>query len=101
MGDTLICIADTSSIGSLIGYIICIIARYVIPLLMTLALVAFMWGAVQFILNAEDSQKREEGKSFLVWGIIALFVMVSVWGLVAIISNTFSIPFVIPQLPTS
>ncbi len=62
-----------------------------IPLVAALALLAFFWGLAKFILNADDEESRKSGKQFMIWGIIALFVMVSVWGLVQVIAQTFGI----------
>ena len=47
----------------------------------------FLWGVLKYVLNASDDAKAE-GKQFMLWGIIALFVMVSVWGLVNLISRS-------------
>lgn len=48
------------------------------------AVVVFFFGIVQFIWAARSGEAKamEEGKSFMVWGLIALFVMFSVWGIV-------------------
>jgi len=74
----------------------------VIPVVVALALIFFFWGLAQFILNAGNEQKRTEGKGIMLWGIIALFVIVSVWGLVTVLQNTFRIDsstsFKAPQL---
>ena len=60
-----------------------------IPILITLSVVYFFWGVSKFILAAGDSEGRRQGTSIMVWGIIGLFVIVSVWGLVAVLQNTF------------
>ena len=85
-------------LGDLFGYITCIISKSVIPLIFALAVAMFVWGVVQYVINAEDEAKRGQGRSFMIWGIIALSVMVSVWGLVQIVGKTFNIPNVIPQV---
>ena len=54
-----------------------------------LALVYFLWGAAQFILHGGDEGKRSEGTKMMIYGIIGLFVMVSVWSLVGVLENTF------------
>jgi len=63
----------------------------VIPLIFALAVAMFVWGVVQFVINSSEEAKKEKGKQFMVWGIIALTVMVCVWGLVAILGNTFGV----------
>lgn len=61
----------------------------VVLLLISLAIVFFLWGVFKFI--KEEGNKKEEGKEFMFWGIVGIFVMVSVWGLVNILSNTFNL----------
>ncbi|OIO33277.1 MAG: hypothetical protein COZ49_04260 [Candidatus Yonathbacteria bacterium CG_4_10_14_3_um_filter_47_65] len=71
-----------------------------VPLIIGLALVYFLWGVSKYILHGDDEKKREEGRQMMVYGIIGLFVMVSVWGLVNILVGTFGLSNIIPQLPT-
>jgi len=76
---------------NLLNYATCIINNSVIPLIFALAVVMFIWGVVQFVINSAEEAKKEKGRQFMIWGIIALAVMVSVWGLVSILGNTFGI----------
>lgn len=74
-----------------------IIGSYLIPLLTLAALGFFMYNVVMFIKNANNDKLRGEYKTTMIWGIVALFVMVSVWGIVAILggivgTNTSVIP---------
>lgn len=88
-------------IGDLLDFVTCNISRSVVPLIFVLALAAFVWGVVQYvILGAEEEAKRAKGRQFMIWGIVALAVMVSVWGLVRVLTNTFGVKNVIPQLQT-
>jgi len=57
-----------------------------------LALLVFLWGLVKFIFKANDPESNKEGKNLMKWGIIALFVMVSVWGIVGFIQRGFGLP---------
>ncbi|MFA6076501.1 MAG: hypothetical protein WC735_00290 [Candidatus Paceibacterota bacterium] len=83
----------------LLNYATCIINTSVIPLIFALAIVMFVWGVVQFVINSDDEAKKTKGKMFMIWGIVALTVMVSVWGLVAILGNTFGVNTgIIPQV---
>lgn len=63
--------------------------EYTIPLLMGMALLVFMWGGAKFMYGAGDEKTRNAGKALLLWGVVGLFVMVSVWGIVIIVSTTF------------
>ncbi|MEA3398997.1 MAG: pilin [Patescibacteria group bacterium] len=92
-------ISSSSSVGDVINLITCILLKSVIPLLFALATVAFVWGIIQYFLNPGNEEKRKEGKQYLIWGLVGLFVMVSIWGLVGIIAGTFGLDTVfIPQL---
>ena len=94
--------AEPKDLGEFINIITGIIGNSIIPLIFTLAFAFFIWGVVQYVLNDSDEGKKEKGKQFMVWGIIALFVMFSVWGLVKILSNTFGIDTrFVPQLPST
>lgn len=89
-----------TNIGNIFNFFSCTLVKSIVPLLFTLATVGFIWGIIQYFLNPDNEEKRKEGKNFMVWGLIALFVMVSMWGLVSVLSNTFQTGnVVIPQLP--
>jgi len=55
--------------------------------LLALALALFLWGLVVFMTRAGEDQ--EKGKQHMVWGIIILFVAVSVWGIVQLLQVIF------------
>jgi len=59
-----------------------------IPLTLAVALLAFLWGVVKYAL-LKDPKDRKEAISFMVGGIIALFVMTSVWGFVYLLRVFF------------
>ena len=87
-----------NSVGNILDFVTCTIVRSIVPLLFSLATVGFIWGVIQMVINPEDAEKRKQDKMYMIWGIVALFVMLSIWGLVSILSNTFGINTVIPQL---
>lgn len=65
------------------------LVRSIVPIIMVLAILYFFWGLVKYIQAAGDPEKASEGKSIMIYGIIALFVMASIWGLVEILQDTF------------
>ena len=81
-------------------YATCIIQNSVIPLMFALAIAFFIWGIIQYIiLGAGEEAKRTQGRSHMIWGIIALAVMLGVWGLVGIVTRTFGPEIrVLPQV---
>ena len=40
-------------------------------------------------MNADDETARSEGKRFMIWGIIALFVIISIMAILGVLNNTF------------
>lgn len=75
--------------ADLVGIIIAEVLEPLIFLVGGLALLYFMWGVGKYILHGGDAEKRTEGYQMMIYGVIALFIMVSVWGLVAVLQNTF------------
>ncbi|OHA94715.1 MAG: hypothetical protein A3C62_00100 [Candidatus Zambryskibacteria bacterium RIFCSPHIGHO2_02_FULL_39_16] len=74
-----------------------------LPVVVGFALLAFFWGLAKFIFRVGGDEKAvEEGKNLMIWGVIALFVMISIWGIIAFVYRDigFSRPFGIPFLPS-
>jgi hypothetical protein len=92
------CPGNTNDLTGILHFFTCLVTQSIIPLLITLAIAYFIYGVVKYMMNADDSAQREEGKNFMIWGIVALFVIVSIWGLVKLLTGTFGFNFVIPQL---
>lgn len=67
------------------------IVNQLIPLFLALALLAFFWGLITYIWKSGDAEAQEQGKNIMIAGIVGLFVMVSIWGIIGIIANTFGI----------
>ncbi|MEK7647164.1 MAG: pilin [Patescibacteria group bacterium] len=67
------------------------ILNALIPLFMVIATVVFLWGVVRYITSAGEDEKVKEAKNFIMYGLIGLFVMVSVWGLVGVLVSTFGV----------
>ncbi len=72
-----------TSIGRIVGVLL--------PIVVAIALLAFFWGLAKFVFSAGNEDAKEEGKRIMIWGLIALFVMVSVWGLVTFIGDALGI----------
>ena len=73
----------------------------VIKILMTLALVVFIWGIVQFIAAAGDPQAITRAKGIMKYGIIAIAILAMMTGIIAFLQTYFGIqggqPIKIPQ----
>ncbi len=67
------------------------IINRLIPLIIGAAVLVFLWGVLKYVISGDDAEKRADARWFMVWGVVALFVMVSVWGLVRILQNTLGV----------
>ena len=65
--------------------------REAIALIIGLTLVVFIWGIFKLVFAKQSSKEREQARGYIVWGIIALAVMVSVWGLVHILISSLTL----------
>lgn len=63
----------------------------IIPIIITLAVIYFFWGLAQYIIKSDNEDARTEARNIMIYGIIILFVMLSVWGLVGILGSTFGV----------
>ena len=62
-----------------------------IPFIIGLAVLVFLYGLFQFVTAAGDEEARANAKNLIIWSVIAIFVMVSVWGLVNILRGTLNL----------
>lgn len=84
--------SDIEILSDVFNYITCVINKTLIPMFFALALAMFVYGVINFyFINGQEEAKRNKGKQFMIWGIIALTVMTSVWGLVNILGGSFNL----------
>ncbi|MFA5830668.1 MAG: hypothetical protein WC878_02445 [Candidatus Paceibacterota bacterium] len=63
------------------------------------AIASFFWGVALFVFNAQDDKKRETGKEWMKWAVIALFILVTLWGIMGFLFNSFQLEStIIPPL---
>lgn len=69
-----------------------------IGLFITLAIVVFFWGLIKYLWHI-NSEGAHEGLSIMFWGVIAVFVMVSIWGIIRLLQSTFGVTSTDPVIP--
>lgn len=62
----------------------------IIPMLITLGIIYFIWNLIQLLMAKSDEVKKE-AKDRMLWAVLIFFVILSIWGLVGIIQRTFGI----------
>jgi predicted PurR-regulated permease PerM len=65
-----------------------VIINPLIILLFALAVVYFIYGLTKYLLSPENEEIRKTSKSHMLWGIIGMFIMISVFGIMNILLNT-------------
>lgn len=89
-----------SILNQLIGWI-----YMIVPVLITIAVIYFVWGVIQFMTTSEEEAKKM-GRTKIINGLIGLFVIVAFWGIIAIVKRTFGVDNVtgqgiVPCVPTA
>jgi hypothetical protein len=80
--------ATPATYSDLVTHIIGII-NILIPAVFAIVFLYFVWKMIDsWIIHAGDEKGREEGKQYAVAAVIAFVVMVSVWGIVAMIKSS-------------
>lgn len=79
--------ADLNTILSTISGLVTTLTQ----IAMAVAFLVFLYGVIKFITAGGDEEKRKGAKNLIIYGLIGLFVMVAVWGLVAVLASTFGI----------
>ena len=82
--------AYAANVQSILGQVSQIL-NSIIPILMILATVVFLWGVITYITAGGDEEKAKAGRGYIIWGLIGLFAMVAVWGLVLALVSTFQV----------
>ena len=81
-----------NSVQSLASFIINFITNIAVPLVFALAFIVFIWGVFQyFIAGAANDKVKEKGRNHMLWGLVGFFLMLSVWGLVHILTGTVNL----------
>ncbi|MDD4803688.1 MAG: hypothetical protein PHN69_00760 [Candidatus Pacebacteria bacterium] len=80
-------VGNVTSFRTLLETVVGCVFTPLVYLIIGLSVVIFLWGVFKFIRS--DGEDKSSGREFMFWGIVGIFVMVSVWGLVNILSYAF------------
>jgi hypothetical protein len=78
-------------ISSGLSFLLCRVAQLlanVVPVLIALGVVYFVWGVITYVVGS-DEEAKTTGRDRMIFGIIGLAVILSMWGLTRIVTNTF------------
>ena len=80
-----------SVVDKIVGTLMTHFLNPVIYLLISLTFMYFFWGLAIFIFNADNQDKRIEGRQHMIWGVFGIFVILSVWGIINFIDSTVKV----------
>lgn len=94
-------ITANEGLGGAMRSIVTFINGTLLPFIFAIAVFILIWGIFQFVTSGGDEEKRKKGRDTIVWGVIFLFVMLAVVGLVNLLDNTFAFDDTadIPKVP--
>ena len=81
----------STKFSDIICYVIGLI-NLLIPILFALAFILFFWGVSKYVLAAGEDKALKQGQQYMMWGVLALFVLTSYMAIIGIATNTFGFP---------
>ena len=81
---------DMTAFGKVMSPIFANIINPVIGLMFALAVVVFGYGIFEMIWKGGDPDARAVGRNHMIGGVIGMFIMLSAWGIINLLSNTIS-----------
>ena len=84
-------LASVSPATTLILKINSAIVNPIILLMFACALVAFLWGVMNYVTKSDDTEARQKGSQHIMWGIIGMALMIMAFGIEKVVIQTFGI----------
>lgn len=81
-----------ASVATLVQSINRVIINPIIILMFALAAVYFIYGLTKYVLSPDNEEVRKASKSHMLWGVIGMVIMISVFGIMNIILTTLKVP---------
>jgi len=83
----LVCNTTITNLGDILCKISSIL-KLIIPVLILLGVVYFIWGVISYVIS-DDEEAKKKGKNKIIYGLIGFVVIFALWGLVSIVIKTF------------
>ncbi len=77
-----------ASLDSFIGNVNRIIINPLITFLFALAVLFFLYGVFEFLMNQDNEEKKTQGKRHMIWGILGMTIMMGVFAIMNMIVRT-------------
>ncbi len=80
--------ADESPVATFVGKLDRYIFNPLIILMFAAALVYFLYGVFEFLMNSTSAEGREKGQSHMLWGLLGMVIMFGAFAILNLIGNT-------------
>ena len=82
---------DTKALDAILTKVSEYIVVPIIQVVFGAAVLIFLWGVVQFVMNAGDPGEREKGRNHIIWGVVGMAIMLSVYGIIRFVAATIGV----------
>lgn len=66
------------------------ILRPLVILLFSVAIIVFLYGVLEFVSDPSNETRKSQGKQHLLWGVVGIAIMISVYGIMNLLCRTIS-----------
>ena len=84
--------ALNNTVAASVSKIVSVIVVPIVTVVFALAVLYFVWGAAGLIIYKDDADKRKETEMHILWGVIGMIIMISVYGIIRLIANSIGVP---------
>lgn len=84
-------IGSNPAVSSVVSKIVANIVAPLVTGLFFLTMLIFVWGLFGLISKGDDPTARKEGQQHMLWGVVGMLIMVSVYGIIRLIGNTVGV----------
>ena len=81
--------ARPTTINQVLATLLSYGVEYIIPVFVLVGFIIFLSGIIRFIRAGDNEEMRQSGRSVMIFGIVVLFVMISFWGFVGLLTRSF------------
>lgn len=85
-------VAEPQNLTEIIG-LFTSIGLSIIPFLGAVAFLVFVWGVARFIRSAGNEKEIKDSKNLLIWGVIGMFVLITIWGIISFLQTEFGFDY--------
>ncbi len=95
------CTVQFKTFNNIVGFMICVIRFYLIPMAMIFGFVVYVYGNASYILNASNAEEMASQRKFIMWSLFAMFLMMFIYGVAQLLASIFGFGFSLPQFFTN